>query len=62
MSMKIVIIRTPDNYEVRVINEHGLTTRVFTYRDLQAARRAAAAWSTAYGNCEIVDPAEGKKP
>jgi len=38
--MKIVIARTPDNYEVRVVDDHGRTTRKFTYRDLLAARRA----------------------
>jgi hypothetical protein len=60
--MKIVIARTPDSWEVRVIDDKGLTTRRFAYRNLLAARRAAAAWSVAYGNCKIIDPDEGKKP
>jgi len=30
--MRIVIARVLDNYEVRVIDDHGLTTRKFTYR------------------------------
>ena len=59
--MKIVIARTPDRCEVCVIDDHGLTTWKFIYRDLKTARRAAATWSVAYGNCEIVDPAERKK-
>jgi len=61
MGMKIVIARTPDNWKVRVIDDHGLTTRKFTYRSLVAARRAAVAWSAAYGDCEIVDAQETVK-
>jgi len=60
--MKIVIVRTPDHHEVRVIDNKGQITRRFAYRNLQAARRAATAWSAAYGNCEIVDPGDGKMP
>jgi hypothetical protein len=60
--MKIVIVRTADHYEVRVIDDNGQITRRFAYRNLQAARRAATAWSAAYGNCDIVDPGEDKEP
>ena len=60
--MKIVIVRTPDSYEVRVLDDQGRITRRFTYRDLLTARRAAVAWSVAYGDCEIMDLGEDKKP
>jgi len=30
----------------------------FTYSNLQQARRAAAAWSTAYGDCPVIDQPE----
>lgn len=60
--MKIVIVGTDRMYEVRVINDRGLTTRKFSYGDLQQARRAAAAWSTAFGDCPVIDQAEGGKP
>jgi hypothetical protein len=60
--MKIVIVGTDREFEVRVIDDQGLTIRKFTYRDLQQARRAAAAWSTAYGNCPVIDQTEGQKP
>jgi hypothetical protein len=60
--MKIVIVGKGRMFEVRVIDDQGLTTRKFTYGDLHQARRAAAAWSTAYGNCPVIDQTEGRKP
>ena len=60
--MKIVIVSADGAFEVRVIDDQGLTTRRFTYGNLQQARRAAAAWSTAYGNCPVIDQTEGQKP
>jgi len=58
--MKIIIVDLRDHVEVRVISDQGLTTRRFSYPDLLAARRAAAAWSAAYGDCEIIDPKQRK--
>jgi hypothetical protein len=60
--MKILIISTAGVFEVRVLNDQGVTTRKFTYGNLQQARRAADAWSAAYGNCQIFDQTEGQKP
>jgi hypothetical protein len=60
--MKIVIVSADRVFEVRVINNRGLTTRKFTYGDLQQARRAAAAWSAAYGDCPVIDQTEGQRP
>jgi hypothetical protein len=53
--MKIVIVGIDRLFEVRVIDDQGLTTRKFTYNDVRRARRAAAAWSAAYGDCKVVD-------
>ena len=58
--VKIVIVGVDRMFEVRVINARGLTTRKFTYGDLQQARRAAAAWSAAYGDCPVIDQTEGR--
>jgi hypothetical protein len=64
--MKIVIVglivRTGRAFEVRVIDDHDLTKRKFTYGNLKQARRAAAAWSAAYGDCPVIDQTEGRKP
>jgi len=60
--MKIVIVGTDRMFEVRVINDRGLTTRKFSYSNLQQARRAAIAWSAAYGDCPVLDQTEGPKP
>ena len=45
--MKIVIVGTDRMFEVRIINDRGLTTWTLTYRDLRQARQAAASWSAA---------------
>jgi hypothetical protein len=58
--MKIEIVRTADAFEVRVIDDRGVTTRKFTYVNLQNARRAASAWSAVYGDCPVIDQTGGK--
>jgi hypothetical protein len=60
--MKIVIVAIDRLFEVRVIYDRGLTTRTFTYTGLQQARKAAVAWSSAYGDCPIIDQTGGKTP
>ena len=42
-------------FQVRVVNDDGQILRMFVYRTIESARRAAAAWTVAYGNCEILD-------
>jgi hypothetical protein len=59
--MKIVIVDIDRMFEVRVINDRGLMTRKFTYGNLQQARRAAAAWSAAYGDCPVIDQTAERK-
>jgi hypothetical protein len=59
--MKIVIARNAPQFEVRIIDERGLTTRKFNHGDLEQARRAAAALSITYGDCPIIDQAGGCK-
>ena len=61
-SMKIVIASTDLGFEVRIIDDRGVTTRKFTYNDVKRARRAADAWSAAYGDCPVIDQTEGRKP
>jgi hypothetical protein len=56
--MKIVIVGIDRMFEVRVIDDQGLTKRKFTYGDIQQARRAATAWSAAYGDCAVIDQTE----
>jgi hypothetical protein len=40
---------------------NGRTVRMFTYPTIESARRAAQAWTVAYGNCPIVDKSGVKK-
>jgi hypothetical protein len=42
-------------YEVRVVDADGRTIRMFRYPTIEAARRAARAWTVAYGDCPIDD-------
>jgi hypothetical protein len=58
---KIVIVGTDRTFEVRVIDDRGVTMRRFTYVNLQNARRAASAWSAVYGDCPVIDQTEGQK-
>jgi hypothetical protein len=54
--MRIEILeRTTKSYAVRVIDPAGRTLRTFTYPTIDSARKAARAWTSAYGNCPIVD-------
>jgi hypothetical protein len=55
MHIKILKHATEKGYEVRVIDPEGQTLRIFTYRTIGSARRAARAWTVAYGNCPIDD-------
>jgi hypothetical protein len=44
-----------DVYEVRVVDADGRAIRMFRYPTIEAARRAARAWTVAYGDCPIDD-------
>jgi hypothetical protein len=50
-----ILAHKPTGYEVRVVDAGGRTVRVFIYTTIESARRAAKAWTAAYGNCPIVD-------
>ena len=58
-NMKIVIVATDGLFEVRVINDQDLTTRKFTYQNVEQARRAATAWSVAFRDCAVIDETVG---
>jgi len=52
--MHIEILKHPiKGFQVRVVDSEGATVRMFTYRTIESARRAAAAWTVAYGDCKI---------
>ena len=54
--MYIEILKDPiKGFQVRVVDSAGRTVRIFTYPTIECARRAAAAWTVAYGNCRIND-------
>jgi hypothetical protein len=42
-------------FEVCVIDGNGCVLHRYTYRTIESARRAAAAWTAAYDNCPIED-------
>jgi hypothetical protein len=42
-------------FQVRVVDADGRIVRTFTYPTIEAARRAARAWTVAYGNCPTED-------
>jgi hypothetical protein len=50
-----ILAHKPTGYEVRVVDADGRTVRMFTYSTLESARKAARAWTAAYGNCPVVD-------
>ena len=59
-NMHIEIVKHPikgpiKGYEVRVVDANGRLIRMFTYPTIESARRAAKAWTAAYGNCPIRD-------
>jgi hypothetical protein len=43
------------HYEVRVVDADGTIVRTFTYPKIERARKAARAWTAAYGNCRVDD-------
>ena len=56
--MHIEIMKHPikgpiKGYEVRVVDANGRLIRTFTCPTIESARRAAKAWTAAYGNCPI---------
>jgi hypothetical protein len=54
--MRIQIVRDKiKGFQVRVVDAEGRTLRMFTYPTIESARRAAGAWTVAYGNCPIED-------
>jgi hypothetical protein len=50
-----ILAHKSTGYEVRVVGPDGHTIRTFAYRTIEAARRAARAWTGAYGDCPVVD-------
>jgi hypothetical protein len=42
-------------FRVHVVDAGGRTVRTFTYPTIEGARKAARAWTVAYGNCPVVD-------
>jgi hypothetical protein len=54
--MHIEILKHPiKGFQVRVVDAKGRLIRMFTYPTIESARRAAKAWTVAYGNCPIDD-------
>jgi hypothetical protein len=53
--MHIEISKAINGFQVRVVDADGHIVRTFTYPTIEGARRAARAWTVAYGNCPIVD-------
>jgi hypothetical protein len=55
-AMHIEILKHPiKGFQVRVVDAKGQLVRMFTYPTIESARRAAKAWTVAYGNCPIDD-------
>jgi hypothetical protein len=54
MTKYIEILRSVVGFEVRVVND-GHVLRRFTYPMIEGARKSAAAWTVAYGDCEVRD-------
>jgi hypothetical protein len=58
--MHIEILKHPiEGFQVLVVDSEGRTTRAFTYPTIEAARRAATAWTVAYGDCRVNDKTGG---
>jgi len=54
--MHIEILKHPiRGFQVRVVDAEGRTVRMFTYPTIESARRAARAWTVAYGDCRVED-------
>lgn len=61
--MRIEIVKDKVvGFQVRVVNDDGQILRMFVYRTIEAARRAAEAWTVAYGDCRIEDKSGMKEP
>jgi len=55
-TMHIEILKHPiKDFQVRVVDAEGRTVRMFTYPTIESARRAATAWTVAYGDCQVND-------
>jgi hypothetical protein len=54
-SAAVVIISSLSRPLFGVIDHAGRTLRTFTYPTIDSARKAARAWTVAYGNCLIDD-------
>jgi hypothetical protein len=54
MHIEILKDRTR-GFQVRVVDANGRLIRMFIYATIESARRAAKAWTVAYGNCPIRD-------
>ena len=54
MHIEILKDRTK-GFQVRVVDANGRLIRMFIYATIESARRAAKAWTVAYGNCPIRD-------
>jgi hypothetical protein len=57
----IVIDKTDRGFEVRVVDGEGRTLRKFTYHTIESARRAAEAWRSAHGDCQVIDQTKEPK-
>jgi hypothetical protein len=56
--MHIEIVKCGENgFQVRGVDAEGRTIRMFTYPKIEVARRAASAWTVAYG----LDPREKER-
>ena len=49
------VIKGSATFRVRVVDAKGRTVRMYTYPTIESARRAAKAWTGAFGNCPIED-------
>jgi len=60
--MHIEILKHPiQGFQVLVVDSKGRTIRSFTYPTIEAARKAATAWTVAYGDCRVDDKNRGVK-
>jgi hypothetical protein len=54
-----VVSATVAEFVICVIDDNGHVLHRYTYRTVESARRAAAAWTAAYDNCPIEDTTRG---
>ena len=56
MAMHIEIIKhASKGFQIRIVDPEGKMRLMLTYPNIQSARRAAQAWTVAYGDCRIED-------